>query len=207
MQDSGEKWKEVVGRKVDKVANKVDRAMDADLVKAREANIRVTGLIMSKGETSKQLMELVQMELLGNCDEKYSGHKDAHSDHRPLVLIITQQWQPPPIQQKAIKNLPHFKYDIAKAAEFSWSVQHNIGVWASPDVFDASDVQTTVNLLQQCITQSVEEVFGNRQVALGKAIKHSHKPWFDTECRQTKIQFVKLSHAHRNRQVRLKQMK
>jgi len=24
-----------------------------------------------------------------NCDEKYSGHKDAHSDHRPLVLTIT----------------------------------------------------------------------------------------------------------------------
>jgi hypothetical protein len=64
MQDSREKWKEVVGRKVDKVANKVDRATDADLVKAREANIRVTGLTMSKGETSKQLMELVQMELL-----------------------------------------------------------------------------------------------------------------------------------------------
>jgi len=64
MQDSGEKWKEVVGRKVDKVANKVDRATDADLVKAREANIRVTGLTMSKGETSKQLMELVQKELL-----------------------------------------------------------------------------------------------------------------------------------------------
>jgi hypothetical protein len=53
MQDSGEKWKEVVGRKVDKVANKVDQATDADLVKAREANIRVTGLTMSKGETSK----------------------------------------------------------------------------------------------------------------------------------------------------------
>jgi photosystem II stability/assembly factor-like uncharacterized protein len=64
MQDSGEKWKEVVGRKVDKVTNKVDRATDADLVKAREANIRVTGLTMSKGETSKQLMELVQTELL-----------------------------------------------------------------------------------------------------------------------------------------------
>jgi heme-binding NEAT domain protein len=59
MQDSGEKWKEVVGRKVNKVTNKVDRATDADLVKAREANIRVTGLTMSKGETSKQLMELV----------------------------------------------------------------------------------------------------------------------------------------------------
>jgi hypothetical protein len=50
----------------------------------------------------------------------------------------------------------------------------------------ASDVQTTINLLQQCITQSTEEVFGNRQVALGKAIKHSYKPWFDTECCQTK---------------------
>jgi regulator of replication initiation timing len=64
MQDNGEKWKEVVGRKVDKVANKVDRATDADLVKAKEANIRVTRLTMSKGETSKQLMKLVQMELL-----------------------------------------------------------------------------------------------------------------------------------------------
>jgi photosystem II stability/assembly factor-like uncharacterized protein len=63
MQDSGKKWKEVVGRKVDKVANKVDRATDANLVKAREANIRVTGLTMSKGETSKQLMELVETEL------------------------------------------------------------------------------------------------------------------------------------------------
>jgi hypothetical protein len=50
-------------------------------------------------------------------------------------------------------------------------------------------------------------VFGNRQVALGKAIKHIHKPWFDTECHQTKSQFVKLSHAHPNRQVSLKQMK
>jgi len=80
-------------------------------------------------------------------------------------------------------------------------------VWASPDVLDASDVQTIVNLLQQCITQFTEEVFGNRQVALGKTIKHSHKPWFDTECRQTKNQFAKLSHAHLDRQVRLKQMK
>jgi hypothetical protein len=53
-----------VGRKVNKVANKVDQTMDANLVKAREANIRVTGLTMSKGETSKQLMELVQTELL-----------------------------------------------------------------------------------------------------------------------------------------------
>jgi phage-related baseplate assembly protein len=53
MQNSGEKWKEVVGRKVDKVANKVDRATDADLVKAIEANIRVTRLTMNKGETSK----------------------------------------------------------------------------------------------------------------------------------------------------------
>jgi exonuclease III len=83
-----------------------------------------------------------------NNDEKYSGHKDAHSDHRPLVLTITQQWQPPPVQQKVIKHLPHFKYDIAKSAEFSKSVQHNIGVWASPDVLDTSDVQTIVNLLQ-----------------------------------------------------------
>jgi hypothetical protein len=39
--------------KVDKVANKVDRATDADLVKAREANIWVIGLTMNKGETSK----------------------------------------------------------------------------------------------------------------------------------------------------------
>ncbi len=124
--------------------------------------------------TVDQLEGVKRLEV--NCDEKYSGHKDAHSDHRPLILTITQQWQPPPIQQKAIKQLPRFKYDTAKAAEFSKSVQHNIGVWASPNVLDASDVQTTVNLLQQCITQYAEEVFGNRQVAFGKAIKHSHKP-------------------------------
>ncbi len=147
--------------------------------------------------TADQLEGVKRLEV--NCDEKYSGHKDAHSDHRPLVLTITQQWQTPHVQQKAIKHLPRFKYDIAKATEFSRSVQHNIGVWAIPDVFDASDVQTTVNLLQQCITQSAEEVFGNRQVALGKAIKHSHKPWFDIVCRQTKSQFAKLSHAHPNR--------
>jgi hypothetical protein len=53
-----------VGRKVDKVANKVDRAMDADLVMAREVNIWVIEWTMSKGETSKQLMELVQTKLL-----------------------------------------------------------------------------------------------------------------------------------------------
>ncbi len=44
-------------------------------------------------------------------------------------------------------------------------------------------------------------------MALGKATKHSHKPWFDTECCQTKSQFAKLSHPHPNRQVKLKQMK
>ncbi len=155
--------------------------------------------------TTNQLKGVKHLEV--NCDEKYSGHKDAHSDHKPLVLTITQQWQPPPVQQKAIKHLPRFKYDTTKATEFSRSVQHNISVWASPNVLDASDVQITINLLQQCITQSAEEVFGNRQVALGKATKHNHKPWFDTECRQTKNQFAKLSHAHPNRQVRLKQMK
>jgi len=80
-------------------------------------------------------------------------------------------------------------------------------VWASPNVFDASDVQTTVNLLQQCITQSAKEVFGNRQMDFEKTIKHSHKPWFDIKCCQTKSQFAKLSHAHPDRQVRLKQMK
>ncbi len=155
--------------------------------------------------TADQLEGVKHLDV--NCDEKYSGHKDAHFDHRPLVLIITQQWQPFPVQQKAIKHLSRFKYDTTKAAKFSKSVQHNISVWASPNVLDAFDVQTTVNLLQQCITQSTEEVFGNRQVVLGKATKHSHKPCFDTECCQTKSQFAKLSHAHRDRQVRLKQMK
>jgi hypothetical protein len=131
--------------------------------------------------TADQLEGVKHLEV--NCDEKYSGHKDVHSDHRLLVLTITQQWQTPHVQQKAIKHLPHFKYDTAKAVEFSRSVQHNISAWASPNVLDASDVQTIVNLLQQCITQSAEEVFGNRQVALGKATKHNHKPWFDTKCR------------------------
>jgi hypothetical protein len=94
--------------------------------------------------TADQLEGVKHLEV--NCDEKYSGHKDAHSDHRPLVLTITQQWQPPPVRQKAIKHLPLFKYDTAKATEFSRSVQHNIDVWATPNVFDASNVQTTVNL-------------------------------------------------------------
>jgi len=66
--------------------------------------------------------------LKDNCNEKYLGHKDVHSAHRPLVLTITQQWQPPPVQQKVIKHLPGFKYDTSKTAEFSRSVQHNIGV-------------------------------------------------------------------------------
>jgi hypothetical protein len=45
--------------------------------------------------TANQLKGVKRLEV--NCDEKYSGHKDAHSDHRPLVLTITQQWQPPPV--------------------------------------------------------------------------------------------------------------
>ncbi len=99
MQDSGEKWKEVVGRKVDKVANKMDRATDADLVKAKEANIRVTGLTMNKGETSKQLMELVQTELLdrlkvADCVQVQkvhrqmpSGRLDKATNKAPVVII------------------------------------------------------------------------------------------------------------------------
>jgi len=71
--------------------------------------------------TADQLEGVKRLEV--NCDEKYLGHKDAHSDHRPLVLTITQQWQPPPVQQKAIKHLPHFKYDTAKATKFSKNVQ------------------------------------------------------------------------------------
>ncbi len=104
MQDSGEKWKEVMGRKVDKVANKVankvDQATDADLVKAREANIRVTGLTMSKGETSQQLMELVQTELLDRLkvadrvqvqkvhQQMPSGRLDKATDKAPTVIIM-----------------------------------------------------------------------------------------------------------------------
>jgi hypothetical protein len=83
MQDNGEKWKEVMGKKVDKVANKVDRATDADLVKAREANIRVTGLTMSKGETSKQLMELVQMELRDRL--KVANRVQVQKVHRQML--------------------------------------------------------------------------------------------------------------------------
>jgi hypothetical protein len=50
------------------------------------------------------LMTIDQLEgvkhLEVNCDEKYSGHKDAHFDHRPLVLTITQQWQTPSCSAK-----------------------------------------------------------------------------------------------------------
>jgi len=84
MQDSGEKWKEVLDRKVDKVTNKVDRATDADLVKAREANIRVTRVTMSKGETSKQFMELVQTELLDRL--KVADHVQVQKVHRQMLL-------------------------------------------------------------------------------------------------------------------------
>jgi hypothetical protein len=67
--------------------------------------------------TANQLEGVKHLKV--TCDEKYSGHKDVHFDHRPLVLTITQQWQPPPVQQKAIKHLPCFKYDTAKATKFS----------------------------------------------------------------------------------------
>jgi hypothetical protein len=99
MQDSGEKWKEVMGKKVDKVANKVDQATDADLVKAMEANIQVTRLTMSKGETSKQLMELVQTKLLDRLKvvdrvqvqkvhrQMPSGRLDKATDKAPAVII------------------------------------------------------------------------------------------------------------------------
>jgi hypothetical protein len=39
--------------------------------------------------TADQLEGVKHLEV--NCDEKYSSHKDAHSNHRPLVLTITQQ--------------------------------------------------------------------------------------------------------------------
>ncbi len=39
--------------------------------------------------TTDQLEGVKHLEV--NCDEQYSGHKDAHSNHRPLVLTITQQ--------------------------------------------------------------------------------------------------------------------
>jgi hypothetical protein len=40
--------------------------------------------------TINQLEGVKRLEV--NYDEKYLGHKDAHSNHRPLVLTITQQW-------------------------------------------------------------------------------------------------------------------
>jgi hypothetical protein len=83
MHDNGEKWKAVVGRKVDKVANKVDRATDADLLKAREVNIRVTGLTMSKGETLKQLMELMQTKLLDRL--KVADRVQVQKVHRQML--------------------------------------------------------------------------------------------------------------------------
>jgi hypothetical protein len=46
--------------------------------------------------------------------------------------------------------------DVFLAGDFNARTSTNIDVWASPDVLDASDIQTIVNLLQQCITQSVE---------------------------------------------------
>ncbi len=100
MQESGERWKEVVGKKVNKVTNKVDRATDADLVKVREANIWVTGLTMNKGETSKQLMELVQTELLDRLkvvdrvqvqkvhQQMPSKRLDKAVDKEPAVIIM-----------------------------------------------------------------------------------------------------------------------
>jgi len=67
-----------------KVVDKVDRAMDADLVMAREANIRVTEWTMSKGETSKQLMELVQTKLLDRL--KVADCVQVQKVHRQMLL-------------------------------------------------------------------------------------------------------------------------
>ncbi len=67
-----------------KVADKVDRAMDFDLVMAREANIQVTEWTMSKGETSKQLMELVQMKLLDRL--KVVDCVQMQKVHRQMLL-------------------------------------------------------------------------------------------------------------------------
>jgi uncharacterized protein YqgV (UPF0045/DUF77 family) len=55
------------------------------LVKAREANIRVTGLTMSKGETSKQLMELVQTELLDML--KVADRVQVQKVHRQMLSV------------------------------------------------------------------------------------------------------------------------
>jgi len=73
-----------MGRKVDKVTNKVDRATDVDLVKAREVNIRVIRLTMNKGQTSKQLMELVQTELLDRL--KVVDRVQVQKVHRQMPL-------------------------------------------------------------------------------------------------------------------------
>jgi hypothetical protein len=64
MQTVGRSGRRSWAGRLTRLPTKVDWATDADLVKAMEANIRVTGLTMSKGETSKQLMELVQTKLL-----------------------------------------------------------------------------------------------------------------------------------------------
>jgi exonuclease III len=156
--------------------------------------------------TSDQLECVKHLEVI--CDDAYSSHntKTRHSDHRPLILEMTQQRQVPQVQQKLVKHLPRFKYDPAKAAEFNKNVQHNLTMWASSDVLDTSDVDTTIHLLQKCITKSAEEVFGAR-VSSAKSVKHIHKPWFDAECRQLKSQFAKMPATHPGRQQQLKQMK
>jgi hypothetical protein len=124
MQDSGEEWKEVVGRKVDKVANKVDQATDANLVKAREANIRVTGLTMSKGETSKKLMELVQTELLNMLKvanrvqvqkvhrQMPSGQLDKAIDKAPAVIIMLASVHDKPMVLRVHKGLQGTKLGL-----------------------------------------------------------------------------------------------
>jgi len=142
MQDNGEKWKEVVGRKVDKVANKVDRATDADLVKAKEANIRVTGLTMSKGETPKQLMELVQTELLDRLKvadrvqvqkvqrQMPSRRLNKATDKTPAVIIMLASVHDKLIVLCARKGLQGFRLGLDEDLTLAQQAQKR-AAWAT----------------------------------------------------------------------------
>ncbi|CAM6054109.1 unnamed protein product [Sphagnum tenellum] len=70
MQDSGEKWKEVVGRKVDKVANKVDRATDVDLTELLDR---------------LKVADRVQVQKVHR--QMPSGQLDRATDKAPAIII------------------------------------------------------------------------------------------------------------------------
>jgi hypothetical protein len=80
-----------------------------------------------RSTVSLSCTDVSMMMTVGALSVALSSHPN--SICRCTFCIITQQWQPPPVQQKAIKHLPHFKYDTIS--------------WCAPSGLASKDIDNT----------------------------------------------------------------